>query len=420
MSSFRLLFEVALALMQARRKQTIVAGVGVLFSIAMFITLLGFMNGLNMLLDGLILNRTPHVRLYNEVKARPKQVSEEYFNDTTKKYFVSSVRPFKVRKDIYNSASILKSLQQDTRVAGIAPRVSVQVFFTIGSIDLAAVVNGIDVPAEIKLFNFKDYVPEGNPIDAMNIPNSIILGKGISEKLMVQLGDMVPVTTSAGERYTLKVVGIFQSGIADYDKVTCFASLATTQKLLIQNSNYISDIQIKLKDLTTAPLLAKEFAKKYQVDAEDIQTANAQFETGSDVRSIISYAVGITLLVVAGFGIYNILNMMIYEKMDTIAILKATGFSGKDVQSIFIYIALTIGIIGGVCGVLVGLLLSYGIDQIPFITPALPTVKTFPVDYNPKYYVTATVFAIVTTYLAGYFPAKKASVVDPVVIIRGK
>lgn len=71
--------------------------------------------------------------------------------------------------------------------------------------------------------------------------------------------------------------------------------------------------------------MAKEYAQLFQTSAEDIQTTNAQFETGSFVHSLISYAVGITLLIVAGFGIYNILNMMIYEKMPFIAILKATG-----------------------------------------------------------------------------------------------
>jgi lipoprotein-releasing system permease protein len=108
------------------------------------------------------------------------------------------------------------------------------------------------------------------------------------------------------------------------------------------------------------------------VEAIDIQTANSQFETGSFVRTLISYAVGITLLVVAGFGIYNILNMMIYEKMDSIAILKATGFSGKDVNRIFITIAMTIGLVGGVFGLLFGLGLSAIIDQIPFDTQVKP------------------------------------------------
>src|SRR5881227_3233545 len=88
---------------------------------------------------------------------------------------------------------------------------------------------------------------------------------------------------------------------------------------------------------------------------EDFQTANSQFETGTFIRTLISYTVGIVLLIVAGFGIYNILNMMIYEKMDSIAILKATGFSGRDVKMIFLIIALSIGFFGGLTGLLLGL-----------------------------------------------------------------
>ncbi len=60
-----------------------------------------------------------------------------------------------------------------------------------------------------------------------------------------------------------------------------------------------------------APAMAREYENLFSLDAEDIQTANAQFETSSSVRSIISYAIGITLLIVSGFSIYNILNMMI-------------------------------------------------------------------------------------------------------------
>ena len=187
-----------------------------------------------------------------------------------------------------------------------------------------------------------------------------------------------------------------------------------------KDNQYMTDIQVKLKDLSLAPAVAREFAQRYHIDAEDIQTANAQFETGSKVRTIISYAVGITLLIVAGFGIYNILNMMIYEKMDSIAILKATGFAGKDVKRIFLVIALSIGFFGGLAGLLFGFGLSVVVDQIPFNTAALPTIKTFPINYNPMFYVIATAFSLITTYFAGWFPARKASQVDPVIIIRGK
>jgi lipoprotein-releasing system permease protein len=62
------IFEIAKALLLARSKQTLVAAIGVAFSVAFFISLLGFMEGLNTLLDGLVLNRTPHIRLFNEIK----------------------------------------------------------------------------------------------------------------------------------------------------------------------------------------------------------------------------------------------------------------------------------------------------------------------------------------------------------------
>jgi len=69
---------------------------------------------------------------------------------------------------------------------------------------------------------------------------------------------------------------------------------------------------------------------------------------------------------------------------------------------------------------LLGFMLSTIIDQIPFITAALPTIKTYPINYNPLFYLIGSSFSLVTTYLAGWFPARKASKIDPVVIIRGK
>jgi lipoprotein-releasing system permease protein len=199
-----------------------------------------------------------------------------------------------------------------------------------------------------------------------------------------------------------------------------YTSLATAQKLLEEPPSYITDIQVKLKDITIAPAVAAEYKKQFGIDAVDLKTANAQFETGSSVRSIISYAVGITLLIVAGFGIYNILNMMIYEKMDSIAILKATGFSGKDVKWIFLSLSLIIGISGGIFGLIFGYFISLGIGHIPFRTASLPTIKTYPIYFTASYYVIGIVFAVFTTTIAGLFPALKASKVDPVVIIRGK
>ncbi len=416
----KLIVDVSRSLLLARWKQTLVAAIGVTFGITMFITLLSFMSGLNDMLDGLILNRTPHIRLYNEIQASEQQPVDLYPAYQNHHNFIRSVKPKDKLLQIHNSAPIIEALKKDSRVYGVAPKITAQVFYNVGSIDLTGVINGIDVEAENRLFFFSTYVTSGNYIDLKNTPNSIVLGKGAAEKMMAAIGDIIQVTTSKGERFQLKVVGYFQSGISEIDKVQSYANLNTTQKLLGEPTGYITDIQVKLYDILQAPKMAKEYHDKFNIEAIDIQTANSQFETGSSVRTLISYAVGVTLLIVAGFGIYNILNMMIYEKMDSIAILKATGFSGADVNKIFISIALSIGIFGGALGLLFGFGLSALIDQIPFNTASLPTVKTYPINYNPRFYMIGGIFSLVTTYMAGYFPSRKASKIDPVVIIRGK
>lgn len=415
----RLLFSISLTLLRAKLRQSIVAAVGVMFSITMFVTLLGFMNGLNGLLDGLILNRTPHIRLYNELKASPIQPID-LITDSSTYNFVRNVKPKNELPKLRNAQAIMEALKKDPRVLAVSPRLVAQVFFNVGTVDLNAQVNGIDVTQEVLYYRFADYLTQGDPHDLATSANTIVLGKGLADMMEASIGETVQVTTATGERAMLRVSGIFQSGIADADKVQCYANIKTVQKLLARPSSYYTDINVKLHDLLEAPVMAQELARRFDVDALDIQTANAQFETGSDVRNIISYAVGVVLLIVAGFGIYNILNMMIYEKLDAIAILKATGFSGSDVRRIFLLLSMIIGIAGGVSGLIGGFTLQNIIDNIPFVTAALPTVKTFPIDYSPKYYIIAVTFALLTTWVAGWFPARKASQVDPVEIIRGK
>lgn len=417
--NFKLILNIAIHLLRARLKQSIVAAVGVTFGIAMFISLVSFMNGLNDLLDGLMLNRTPHVRLYNEIKPsenQPISLSEKYKKDT---HFISSVKPKDRGKAIYNSKAIVHYLKQDNRIIDVAPKITTPVFFNSGTIEISGVISGIDVTAEEKLFQISDYIIEGNVID-LEQNNSIIIGKGLADKMLLVKGDIIKITTAKGNLASLKIVGISQIGISEIDDTSSYTSLETAQKLLGEATNYITDIQIKLFDITTSPSVAKEFQEKFELDAIDYQTANSQFETGSSVRGIISYAVGIVLLIVAGFGIYNILNMMIFEKMDSIAILKATGFSGSDVKWIFISLSLIIGLTGGVFGLLFGFAFTVIIDNIPFNTASLPTISTYPINYDPLFYIIGISFAIITTGIAGFFPAMKASKIDPVEIIRGK
>ncbi len=420
MTNYKVILDITRTHLLSRFKQTSIAALGVTFGIGTFITLMGFMTGLNNLLDGMILNRTPHIHIYNEIKPSKTQPIDLYepFKDGFN--IIRSVKPKKSQTRIHNSLPLIVQLKKDKRVKGVTPQAAAQVFYLAGSIELNGLVHGINVMEEVQLFNFGDYIVKGSPQDLLKTNNGILLGAGIATKMSLSVGDRLQISTVSGGVFPLKIVGIFQSGLAEVDNVQSYVNLKTAQQFLGEGSNYISDINVKLWDIEQAPALSTEISKQFDLTAIDIKTANAQFETGSSVRNLITYAVSVTLLVVAGFGIYNILNMLIYEKMNDIAILKATGFSGSDVKKIFISQALIIGFVGGLIGLGFGWGLSVLIDHTPFDTPALPTIDTYPVNFNPLYYIIGIVFALVSTFLAGYLPAKKAEKIDPVEIIRGQ
>lgn len=139
--NYKLIADVSRSLLLARWKQTLVAAIGATFSITMFISLLSFMSGLNDLLDGLIINRTPHIRLYNEIKPsaqQPVTLSEKYRDHYN---FISKVKPKKERLEIYNNAAIMNYLKKDDRILGIAPKIATQVFYNVGAINLAGAIN---------------------------------------------------------------------------------------------------------------------------------------------------------------------------------------------------------------------------------------------------------------------------------------
>ncbi len=418
--NFLVLVNIAKTHLLARLKQSITAALGVTFGIGTFIILVSFMTGLNNLLDGLILNRTPHIHLYNQITPSVRQPAELINPTHSSLVIVHSIKPKKVQARMYNALPLIDFLRKDERVIGATPQVKAQVFYVSGSIELNGIINGVDIMEENRLFNVGDYIVQGNPKDLSRTDNGIIIGAGIAKKMSVHLGDKIQVTSAAGDIFPLKIVGIYQSGLAEIDDIQSYANLKITQTILRQGDNYITDINIKLHDIELAAGMAKKLADQFKVTAVDIKSANAQFETGTSIRNMITYSVSVALLIVAGFGIYNILNMLIYEKMNDIAILKATGFSGNDVRWVFMLQAMFIGVAGGIAGLVVGYFVSVVIDNAPFETQALPTIKTFPVNFNVLFYVVGIVFALATTFVAGLLPANRAKKIDPVEILRGQ
>jgi len=419
MTNWNVILNIAKTHLLTKMKSTVTASLGVTFGIGAYITLVSFMTGLNTMLDDLILNQTPHIHIYNEIEPSEKQPVALYTQLEDAVNVVHSIKPKQSQRKIHNALPILHYLKKDAKVKGATPQLRSQIFYLSGSIELGGNLIGVDIMEEVRLSNIQDYIVAGSPQALQNMDNGILLGAGLAQKMSLSVGDRVQISTVKGDIFPLKIVGIYQSGIAEIDNIQSFANLNTVQRIIGEAENYITDINVKLYDMKQAVAMGKRLQKQFNVKAIDINEANAQFETGSDIRNIITYAVSITLLIVAGFGIYNILNMLIYEKMNDIAILKATGFSGKDVQLIFMSQAMIIGFVGGVLGLIIGFILSNFIDTIPFETEALPTITTFPVNYKVHYYVIGILFALLSTFIAGYLPSSKAKRIDPVKIIRG-
>ena len=419
MINWKVILGIAKTHLITKMRSTITASLGVTFGIGAYITLVSFMTGLNTMLDDLVLNQTPHIHLYNEIEPSENQPIALYAEFEDAFNIVRSIKPKQSQKKIHNALPILKYLKDDDNVKGATPQLRAQIFYLSGSIELGGNLVGVDIMEEVRLSNIQDYIVQGTPEALKNNDSGILLGAGLADKMSLSVGDRIQISTIKGDIFPLKIVGIYQSGIADIDNIQSYTNLKTVQRILGEAENYVTDINVKLYDISKAEPMSHRLEHQFKVKATDINEANAQFETGSNIRNLITYAVSITLLIVAGFGIYNILNMLIYEKMKDIAILKATGFSGTDVQLIFMSQAMIIGALGGVLGLLVGYLLSRLIDNVAFETEALPTITTYPINYNIMYYVIGISFALLSTFIAGYLPSNKARRIDPVQIIRG-
>jgi lipoprotein-releasing system permease protein len=413
----KLAFEIAKTHLLSRPKQTIVAMLGVTFGIGMFIAMVSLMTGLNNFTEELTMTSSPDIHIFHDVAEDRPSILEQQRNEGLN--YVHHQKPKKETSKIRNAFNIAEILRRDERVSGVAPMLASQVFYNFGAVQLNGSVFGVDIMEEDKLFNLRAKMKSGTIEDLKASHDGIIMGMGLARKLNTTTGERVTITTPQGYTMTLKIVGLFQMGIGTVDNVRSYANISTVQTILQQDKSYITDINVKLKDLDEAKAIAPEYQKMFGYKAEDWETANATFLTGSIIRNILTYSVSITLLVVAGFGIYNILNMTIYSKIKDIAILKAMGFSAGDVKYIFLIQAIVIGLVGSILGLCIGYGLSYLISQAPFNGGDVISIDHLPVNFDPKYYIIGIVFGVSTTALAGYMPSRKAGKVDPIEILRG-
>ena len=408
-------YQIAATYLYHQRKQTIVAILGVTFGISMYVFMNSFMRGVNEAQNRLAFSTLAHVRIYNDRPAdRSDIVSRVYPAGTIA--IIRNSKIIKYTEGIKNSSEIIHYLHSIPIVTTVAPEVNINVFFKNVGNKVNGTLSGVDVTNEDALFQMSQLMVQGRWKDLAFRPDGIFVGIELAKSLSLKLDDNLNILTADGVSHTYKVIGIFRTNLASIDKTKAYLSITATRQLLAANQDYVTDIQINVTDFKLANKLVSEIAPLIPYKVESWSMANNQLEAGSNLRDAIALAVSLTILLVAGFGIYNILNMTINEKIREIAILKAMGFAGLDIRRIFLTMSSVIGILGGIIGMILGYIVSSLVNRVPFNVAGLATL---PMSYDPTDYTLSFIFGLITTFVAGYFPSRKASRVDPVNIIRG-
>lgn len=412
--------KIALIHLLSKKRQTIVAMLGVTFGIAMFIFQAGLMSGFQTVFIDQTINTTANIRIYNEPDNNRKSILASNGKKENEWIVVRNQKVKDEQTKIKNGYQIIKQLEKHPDIAGISPFLGSQTIFRLGIAQTSGRVSGVNIEKENLLFNLAENTVEGNILSLQNTPNGIILGIGLAELLGAKLGDNINVISPKGVELLLKVVGIHRSGIVEVDKVRAFVNLRSAQQLLQVDGSYITDINIKLRDINKAVPLSKELAFKYGYTAQNWIDANANIFGVFKIQNMVTALVIGSILIVSGFGIFNILMMIIYEKMQDIAILKAIGYRDKDIRTIFLTESLIIGFFGGIIGLLLGFALQEIVGSIKMNIKGFVAMEHMQFNQSPYFYAFAFVFGMIVTAVAGYIPARKASKIDPVDIIRSK
>ncbi|WP_312323906.1 FtsX-like permease family protein [Soonwooa sp.] len=393
----------------SNKKLTAVAVLGVLLGMSVYIFMNSLLVGFDKSSNTSIFRNTSHIRVYKD-----DEISKPLINTDNTKSIIVNPKVVPINSVIINPNKIIETILKQKEVTVVTPQVNTNVFYNNGKSQISGLSVGIKPDEADLMYNIKSFMVDGNFDLLKSNPSGIVIGSGIAEKMNLTISDNLNLTSSKGINRTFKVVGIFKTNNSITDKTKSYINLTASQQLLKEGNSYITDINVNVTDPEIAEKVATKLTQITGYKAEGWKQANETLMATNKMRKMIITFVSLTILLVAGFGIYNILNMTVSQKINDIAILKAMGFKGKDVVRIFVTQAISIGIMGVIGGVIMATILITILKRVYLGGD----IGYFPIDYEPKKFVQGIVIGLIITFFAGYIPAKKAANVDPVDILR--
>lgn len=410
-----LYFTIAIKHILARKRQSFVSLLGIIIGVGFFLAIASLMQGSQNDFIKRLIDNAPHITVSDEYREARRQPVKQIYDDAVVE--LRSVQPLPETRGIRGYKQVVEDLKARQGVRASATLTG-QAILNYAGRDNAIVLNGM-IPADMKeLTTVEENMKVGSVDDLIANRNGIIVGAELTRRLMLEVGDNITLTASTGQVRTFKIVGIFQTGSLQYDDTHTFTDIKRVQAMM-NKSNRANTIIIKMDDSSKARELASEIEGKIGYKSVSWQEASEDIMSTLAIRNIIMYTVVSAVLLVAAFGIYNIIFTIIMEKQKDIAILKSMGFRAGDIKKIFIIQGCILGTGGVLFGLPFGCLLMLALEQITFEPPGVSEPITMPLDWSAPQFIIAGAFAFTAAVLASYLPAKKGASVLPVDILRG-
>ena len=413
------MFSLAWRHLISRKRQTILTLLGIAFGSMAFVTISGFMLGFqNFLLDQLV-NNDAHIR----ISARDDLIGErsldkEFFGRDGTVFWHAPPSGAKSYPKVENAAGWERRLKADPRVVAFSPQISAQVIFSRGPLTTNGKVIGSDPLLQMQVTNIKEYITKGKFEDIGRGGNRLILGESLAQRLGAHVDDTVLVATSKTQAIPCKVAGLFATGNRLLDETTAFGLLSDVQSFVNQR-NVINNIAIRLIDFNRAATLAMDWQALSVDRVESWDQINASILNVFAIQDATRYLMILVTLIVAGFGIYNILNVVVTQKKREIAILRSMGFEQNDVTQLFLLQGLMLGISGALVGMFLGYLACLGLSQIKFGVGPMGNMSRLKIDFDILIYIRAGAFGLGCSIVASILPSLEAGKLSPIDIIRG-
>jgi lipoprotein-releasing system permease protein len=406
---------IAVTQLVSRRRPTLVSLVGIALGVAFFLAVSSLMRGSERDFIERLIDNSPHITVSDEYRKPEKQPARQQWPEGA-----VEVRRVKPLTEVRGLRGHVQKLAFIESLPGLraAPVLLGSVVLTFAGRIEGVTLNGI-VPDKMQgVSTIEEKLIHGSLDTLAANPNGIMIGAGLAKKFGLAMGSVINASSPGGEVRTLKVVGIFRTGNANYDESQTFVLLKRAQSLL-DRANRVNRFILQLDDPYAAREVAAVIEQQVGYKAMSWQESAEDLMSVLLVRNLIMYSVVSAILVVASFGIYNTISTIVMEKIHDIAILKSMGFHARDIRHIFLAEGVILGILGSLMGVTFGIGLMWLLMQVEIKPPGATDIVHLPIYWGWEQYLLAASFAMISAIGAAYLPARKAGRVQPVMILRG-